>query len=148
MTYFYSATTGGFYTDAIHAEIPDDAVAITDDAYQGLLNDQSAGQEITADAQGQPAATAAPAPTRADLLTLGSRAVQAILDAKVQERDYDSIESACSYASSTVGVWQGEAVALAAWRDQVWQWFYATTQGTLPSRAELVKNFPPFTWPT
>ncbi len=51
---FYSATTGGFYDTAIHSEIPADAVEITDEQHAALLDGQSIGKRIVADADGRP----------------------------------------------------------------------------------------------
>lgn len=150
--YLYSQSTGGFYNDVVHTaeQIPADAVELTDDAYQALLEAQSAGQQITADAGGAPEATDVPAPSRADMVKQAAAQVNHLLDAAVQARDYDSIESACSYATSTVDAWQAEALACSAWRDQVWQWFYAeVAAGTddVPGPKQLRKAMPALSWP-
>ncbi len=61
---FYSKTTKGFYDPTIHgANIPPDAVEITDQQHADLLNGQSAGKVITSDANGNPELTDPPAPT-------------------------------------------------------------------------------------
>lgn len=67
MSKFYSKTTGGFYDADIHAELPPDAVPVTDAAYTALFQAQAAGQVITADVNGNPQATNPPAPTTAAL---------------------------------------------------------------------------------
>jgi len=54
MTIYYASSTGGFYNTDINTVIPLDAVEITEENYQTLLNGQSSGQVITADAQGYP----------------------------------------------------------------------------------------------
>lgn len=41
------------------------------------------------------------------------------MTAEVQSRRYDSIESCCSYANSTVPRYKAEALAMVAWRDAV-----------------------------
>ena len=52
---FYSATTGGFYTREIHGDnIPADAVEITAEQRAALLEGQSQGKLIQADANGKP----------------------------------------------------------------------------------------------
>lgn len=52
---YYSHSTGGFYDGNIHGgNIPTDAVAITADEHQALLDGQSAGKIIVADDQGRP----------------------------------------------------------------------------------------------
>ena len=53
-TYFYSASTGGFYTSDINPVMPADVVEITEEYYQSLLQGQSEGLQIVADAQGYP----------------------------------------------------------------------------------------------
>lgn len=52
--YFYSASTCGFYTPDINPVIPADAVEITEEYYQSLLEGQSNGLQIVADTQGYP----------------------------------------------------------------------------------------------
>lgn len=52
---FYSAQTGGFYSVEIHGEnIPDDAVEISDTEHAALIEGQSQGKCIVADANGRP----------------------------------------------------------------------------------------------
>ena len=55
---FYSKTTRGFYDDAIHteAQIPSDAVEITQEEHQALMVAQSEGKIIQPDANGAPEA--------------------------------------------------------------------------------------------
>jgi hypothetical protein len=53
-TYFYSVSTGGFYTSDINPTMPTDVVEITEEYYQSLLAGQSEGLQIVADAQGYP----------------------------------------------------------------------------------------------
>lgn len=54
----YAKSTGGFYEGIIHGDnIPADAVDITADEYAGLLQGQSEGKRITADADGKPVLT-------------------------------------------------------------------------------------------
>jgi hypothetical protein len=51
----YAASTGGFYDTAIHgSNVPADAVDITNVEYTALLEGQSAGKIIAADATGAP----------------------------------------------------------------------------------------------
>src|SRR5579859_2866071 len=65
MSMFYSKTTGGFYDDGIHtaAQIPSDAVPVSQATYQSLMTAQSTGDTIQADSNGNPIAVAPPAPT-------------------------------------------------------------------------------------
>lgn len=52
---FFSASTGGFYSREIHGDnIPPDAVEITTEEHAALLDGQSQGKVIAADADGRP----------------------------------------------------------------------------------------------
>lgn len=65
---FYSASTGGFYSDEIHgANMPADVVAITDDEHAALLAGQSVGQAICATANGRPTLKSPQPPSSAAL---------------------------------------------------------------------------------
>lgn len=70
---FYSPTTGGFYVKPIHANIPADAVEITEADHTALLAGQSEGQRIVADENGRPVLVDPPAPTD-DVLAQSARA--------------------------------------------------------------------------
>jgi hypothetical protein len=71
MSIYYSKSTGGFYTTDIHtaAQIPSDAVSITQTQWQDLLAAQAAGDTIQADSNGNPIAVAPPAPTLVQVQT-------------------------------------------------------------------------------
>ncbi len=62
MSLFYSASTRGFYDDALHASLPADAVPITDAQRANLLAAQSEGKVIEADVNGLPVAVDPPPP--------------------------------------------------------------------------------------
>lgn len=80
-------------------------------------------------------------------------AVQAMMDAKAQERRYDNILSACTYATSTQAKFQAEGQACVAWRDAVWSKCYElmadVDSGTLaqPTIDELLAMLPAMEWP-
>jgi hypothetical protein len=80
-------------------------------------------------------------------------AVQAMLDAKAQERHYDNILSACTYATSTNAKFQAEGQACVEWRDAVWAECYALMDKVMshmqpqPSVEELLAMLPPMVWP-
>jgi hypothetical protein len=64
----YSPNTGGFYDSAIHGDaIPADAVEITAEVHAALLQGQSSGKRIVADAEGHPVLADPPAPTLDEL---------------------------------------------------------------------------------
>lgn len=62
MGLYFSASTRGFYDDALHASIPGDAQPITEMQRANLLAAQSAGKVIEADANGLPVAVDPPPP--------------------------------------------------------------------------------------
>ena len=63
MQYLWSSSTGGFYVEEIHTDIPADAVEITEELHQSLLADNSNGKVIQAGEDGQPVAVNPPEPT-------------------------------------------------------------------------------------
>lgn len=64
----YSKTTGGFYDPAIHGDnIPADAVEITVEQHAALIEGQSQGKRIVADAGGKPVLSDPPPLTLAEL---------------------------------------------------------------------------------
>lgn len=152
MRIFFAGTTGGFYNTAIHFDnIPADAVEISTEEHAALLQGQSEGKAISADADGFPVLVVLPIlpPSENDFKV----AVQGVLDAKAQERNYDGILSLCSYASSTNPIFAAEAAAGAAWRDAVWAHCYRALTDVLnnqrqpPTVAELVAELPAMDWP-
>lgn len=80
-------------------------------------------------------------------------AIQSMLDAKAQERHYDSILSACTYVTSTNATFHAEGQACVQWRDAVWAESYelmAQVQaGTLaqPTIPALLAMLPAMAWP-
>lgn len=70
----YAKSTGGFYSAEIHGEnIPADAVEISQEYYESLLNGQSKGNLITSDKDGAPVLTS-PQPPSTDQLATSARA--------------------------------------------------------------------------
>ncbi|MEO7469423.1 MAG: hypothetical protein ABIV36_20635, partial [Sphingobium limneticum] len=57
MALFFSATARGFFDDAVHIDLPVDAVAISGDRHRELLAAQATGAIITADSSGKPRAS-------------------------------------------------------------------------------------------
>ncbi len=51
---YYSATSKGFFSDAVHDVLPNDAVEITQAEHKELLDGQSVGLAIVPDANGKP----------------------------------------------------------------------------------------------
>ncbi|WLW59810.1 tail fiber assembly protein [Achromobacter sp. PD1] len=68
--YFFSQSTGGFYTREIHGDaIPEDAAEISDELYASLMGGQSQGKMIVAGEDGHPILADPPPPTAEQLAT-------------------------------------------------------------------------------
>lgn len=63
MEIYYSDAVKGFFDSEVNAEIPPDALEISEEKYFELLNGQSSGKEVGLGADGLPALVDAPAPT-------------------------------------------------------------------------------------
>ena len=81
-------------------------------------------------------------------------AVQKHMDEKVKERNYDSILSLCTYATSPTAKFSKEGQAGVSWRDEVWAKGYAILADVesgaraIPTVDELLAELPVFVWPT
>lgn len=96
------------------------------------------------------------APTLPPTLTDYSRAIDTMLDARAQERQYDSIRTAVTYRDDPNPQFAAEGQALFAWRSTVWT--YATAElakvqageREQPSVADFIAEMAarcPFSWP-
>lgn len=78
--------------------------------------------------------------------------VQSWLDKTVQQRGYDSIHTACTYANSTDATFAAEGAACVAWRDKVWRHCYDVLNSVLageravPTEEELIRELPTLEW--
>lgn len=78
--------------------------------------------------------------------------VQSWLDKTVQQRGYDSIHTACTYANSTDATFAAEGAACVAWRDKVWRHCYGVLDSVLageravPTAEELISELPTLEW--
>jgi len=79
--------------------------------------------------------------------------VQGYMDNTARERNYDSILSLCTYATSTNPTFAAEGQAGVEWRDAIWATCYQiladVESGTraAPDEASLVSELPVFEWP-
>jgi len=80
-------------------------------------------------------------------------AIQSTLDEKAKERNYDSILSLCTYATSPTAKFSKEGQAGVSWRDEVWAQGYniladvESGARAIPTEAELLSELPSFVWP-
>lgn len=81
MTIYYSASTLGFYNTEINTEIPSDAVEITEQYYNELINAQSNGKKIELNSEGYPIAVDPPAPTPEEIASQNKATASSLLAA-------------------------------------------------------------------
>ena len=151
---FYAKSTAGFYDTAIHGDnIPADAVEITDEEHTALLEGQSQGKLIVADANGFPVLQDPPPPTAEQIIAQYTTGVQKYLDDFARTRNYDGILSASTYATSTAPKFKAEGQYAVEARDATWAKCYeilaAVEGGTrpMPTLEELIAELPVLTWP-
>ena len=151
---FYSKTTGGFYTREIHGDnISADAVEITDAEHVALIEGQAQGKRIVADENGRPILQDPPPPTTEQIIAKHTAAVQKHLDDFARTRNYDSILSAATYATSTNPKFAVEGQYAVEARDATWAKCYevlaAVEAGSspMPTLDELLAELPVLTWP-
>ena len=93
------------------------------------------------------------AAARADLQEQFTAAIQAHLDAKARERQYDGIQTATTYRDDPNPAFAAEGQALFAWRSAVWT--YATAElvkvkngeRDIPPISAFLGELPAFIWP-
>jgi hypothetical protein len=136
MSKFYSKTTNGFYDSAINTTMPSDAVAVTDATYASLMAAQASGDTIGPDANGNPIATAPPAPTLAQVQASSLAALLANMNYFIANLpnggiryDQDFTNSVFIFALNK-GIATAPIPALMAWQTAV-RTFYFTTQAAI-----------------
>lgn len=152
---FYSKSTGGFYTREIHDDnIPADAVEITVEEHQALLEGQSQGKRIVADESGRPILQDPPPPTPEQIMAECVERTQKRLDDFARTRNYDNILSACTYAASMVPKFAAEGQYCVTARDNTWATLYQVLAeveaGTRPmpsGYADIEPLLPVLEWP-
>lgn len=93
-------------------------------------------------------------PTTEEITARLTLVVQAHLDATAKTRGYDSILSACSYATDTNPPFALEAQACVEFRSAVWLACYSIMADVLngirpiPTGEELIAELPAIVWPT
>lgn len=151
---FYSAEKNGFYAPEIHGDnIPADAVEITVEEHQILLEGQSQGKLIQTDVNGRPTLVDPPPPTTDQIIAQYTDGVQQHLDTFARTRNYDGILSAATYATSQVPKFKAEGQYAVEARDATWAKCYeilaAVEAGSrpMPTLDELLAELPALVWP-
>lgn len=150
----YSKTENGFYTRDIHGDnIPEDVVEITAEQHAELLEGQSQGKLIQADAKGRPVLVDPPPPTAEQIIAQYDAAVQQRLDDFAKTRNYTNIMSAATYATSTVPKFKDEGQYAVEVRDATWAKCYEVLAEVeagsrpMPTLDELLSELPKLVWP-
>ena len=106
---------------AAHCRV--DGLLIAPDGTPSFAATRASGAWSPADEEAVRAALgrASPAMSPAQRVAAGAAAIERWLDETAQALGYNNLVTAVSYAASSVDLWQRQAVALAAWRDAVWQ---------------------------
>lgn len=118
---FYSKTTSGFYSQAIHGDnIPGDAVEITAEQHAALLQGQSDGKQIVPDANGFPVLIT---PT-VDPEVVEAQRVDSLWQA-AHNYEYAQV-SGSAVGILAMGVMQGKpkCIAVQNWIKAVWAEYY------------------------
>lgn len=150
---FYSKTTGGFYAREIHGDnIPADTVEITAEEHQALIEGQSKGKRIVADASGFPVLQDPPPPTEAELVAQYESALDAHLDAVAQSYRYAD-RTRLALRAGYPNQHQALATAFGTWMDTcndlAKQRYQEVKAGiaTLPTLDEFLALLPAFVAP-
>ncbi|BFR48722.1 phage tail protein [Nitratidesulfovibrio sp. HK-II] len=80
MQHYYSPSSGWFYRDGMHHDIPEDAVPISADEHAALLAAQAQGLVILAGPDGQPITVDRPDPTLDAVASAKAREIRAGYD--------------------------------------------------------------------
>ncbi|WP_110676979.1 DUF4376 domain-containing protein [Salinicola sp. RZ23] len=84
MALFFSASVLSFFDSAIHREIPEDAVEVSHDEHQAMLEGQTSGQRWAADDTGHPMLVDPPQPTLAELANRQRATIESALAAALR----------------------------------------------------------------
>lgn len=94
-----------------------------------------------------------PAPTQAEVLAQYTSTIQKRLDDFAQTRNYDSILSACTYATSTVPKFAAEGQYCVDARDATWMAAHTLLAEVksglrpMPTLIEVIASMPDLVWP-
>jgi hypothetical protein len=119
------------YTDGSHTAVRDkETGSIIPVAGDGWLGDAYRDWVASGNAPDEP-----PAPTFEDYVARFTPGLQQWMEGVARSNAYDSVLSCVSYKDSGVAQFAGDAAAMIAWRDALWQWasqWQAGFNGQLP----------------
>jgi len=150
---YYNSLTNGFYDLDINPSIPDGSVEISHDYYIELLQGQTGKFEIKSDSEGYPVLIAE-VDTPTEIIEGIVKQIQLKLDAFARTRNYDSILSACTYATSNIPKFSTEGQYCVDARDSMWSAAYSVladvNTGVIPipeSISDIEHLLPQLSWP-
>lgn len=113
MTKMFSPTTVGFYDLRVHPRdlIPEDAIEITEEAYEALLDGQAVGQTIVPDATGNPVLVEAATDAEAELIAWRANAAVSRFQARA------ALHAAGLLDAAEAAVAGAEPIVRIAWAD-------------------------------
>jgi len=168
ITHTAAGEVTGYYHDAVHgarrlpgddglnpdAQIPLDALEITADQYRDLIDHVGLRRVSVVDGVVAVVVVTPPGPTPEQVQRRLTNHIQHRLDAWAQERGYDSILSAATYATSSVPKFAAEGQAAVAGRDATWAAAAAllaevkADTRAVPTTAVLDAVLPALRWPS
>lgn len=127
MSYLYSAETNAFHDPLIDHNIPDDAVPVTDELRQQILDEEYSGSMVRVPGPDGLPRTVPRQDSEATIIRRFERRVQQWLDDLAKRHGYDSIMTAVSYANEySIPRFQEQGAAFRHLRSLVWDHCYAT----------------------
>jgi hypothetical protein len=149
----YSTSTRGFYPEEIQYQNPPaDLIEVTDDDYKAAMT-LAIGETLDV-VNGKLVIVSSPLPSPDQLEVQFTAAIQHRLDDFARTRNYDSILSACTYATSTVPKFKAEGQACVNLRDTTWAAAYAVLTDVQESKrpmpsgiADIEADLPTLVWP-
>jgi hypothetical protein len=148
---YYSPSTVGFFDSTIHgADIPADAIEITDERHAELMAGQARGRIIAVDEDGHPVLLDPPPPTIEQQQAALDAFVTDWIDRQAQAAGFRNAAYLVSYFNSINEEWKAIARAFVPWRDGIWaqclailEAVVAGTRG-MPTIDDLLAELPPF----
>jgi hypothetical protein len=136
------------YDNLINQTIPDDAIEVSDNLFFKTINETDGVWSLV---DGDIVKLPLPKPTKKQVLDGYQSKIQVRLDTFAQERGYNNILSACTYATSNVPKFANEGQRCVDLRDQTWGEAYEIMSaveagGEVPTWDEVEAQLPELTW--
>lgn len=148
MKYAYIDKNGqllGWYDDEIHTSIPTPNIEVSDEAWQNAINNNH--NKVNADGTTEAYDFRTDDEKKQSLKKEFTQSIQTMLDEKANEKGYDNIASACSYAGYD-NPFRAEGEAYGLWRALCWSKAYAILEAVetgmrpMPTISEVLEEMP------